>query len=226
MSYQTFKNKWLGKATDYDGVYGYQCVDLIKRYLAEEFGLKPGAWGDAVDYWNKTNSGVLTKFNKVNGSDAKQGDIVVLKGLNGNPYGHIGIATGGINGKQVEILEQNGSSGNGKGQGGDKIRTRYVDRSRVAGLLRPKSSAPSNMPAVGSKIQLIPKDTRTTFKAGTTTKAGSINVKDNTYVYQVRGYDSKYPGRIIINSASAGGNGVALALYYTDGKLIPGWKRV
>jgi len=82
------------------------------------------------------------------------------------------------------------------------------------------------MPAVGSLIQLIPKDKRTTFRAGTTTRAGTIDVKDNTYVYTVRGYDSRYPGRIIINSASAGGNGVALALYYTNGVRIPGWKQL
>lgn len=82
------------------------------------------------------------------------------------------------------------------------------------------------MPPVGSWIQLIPRDTRTTFRAGTTATAGRINVTDNTFRYLVRGYDSKFPGRILINSASAGGNGVALALYYTNGVAIPGWRRV
>lgn len=80
-----------------------------------------------------------------------------------------------------------------------------------------------DMPPVGSKIQLLPKDTRTTYKAGTTTKAGTITVSDNTFVYIVRGVREN---RIVINSASAGGNGVELALYYTDGKKIEGWKRV
>lgn len=84
----------------------------------------------------------------------------------------------------------------------------------------------SGMPAVGSSIQLIPVDTRTTYRAGTTTVAGQIHVKDNSYVYVVRGYDPKYPGRVLINSASAGGNGVALALYYTNGQIIPGWRVV
>lgn len=84
----------------------------------------------------------------------------------------------------------------------------------------------TNMPPVGSKIQLIPKDVRNTYRAGTTTKAGTIRVTDNTFIYTVRGYDSKYPGRIIINSASAGGNGVALALYYTNGNKIAGWRQI
>lgn len=136
----SFTKKYKGRTVNYDGVFGFQCVDLIKQYLYEKFGLRPGAWGNAIDYWTKTNPAVLKKFNKVKGSNAKKGDIVILKGLPGNKYGHIGIATGRINSKQVEILEQNGSTGNGKGKGGDVIRTRFVDRTRVAGLLRPKST--------------------------------------------------------------------------------------
>lgn len=96
---------------------------------------------------------------------------------------------------------------------------------------KPKPPAPKppakpkyNMPKVGQKIQLIPKQKRGTFKAGTTKVAGTINVTNNTFIYTVRGYDKKYPNRILINSASAGGNGVALALYYTNGKNIGGWK--
>lgn len=99
----------------------------------------------------------------------------------------------------------------------------YVDWEK---LLAEANKPQSNMPAVGSKIQLLPVDTRTTYRAGTTTEAGKIHVKDGTYVYVVRGYDPKYPNRVLINSESAGGDGVALALYYTNGQLIPGWKKV
>lgn len=84
----------------------------------------------------------------------------------------------------------------------------------------------TNMPPVGSKIQLIPKDVRNTYRAGTTTKAGTIRVTDNTFIYTVRGYDPVYGGRVLINSASAGGNGVALALYYTNGVRVDGWKQI
>lgn len=86
--------------------------------------------------------------------------------------------------------------------------------------------ADSKMPPVGSKIQLLPKDKRTTFRAGTTTVAGTINVTDNTFIYTVHGYDPKFPNRVIINSKSAGGNGVALALYLTNGTKINGWKQL
>lgn len=83
-----------------------------------------------------------------------------------------------------------------------------------------------NMPAVGSMVNLIPNDVRTTFKQGTTTQAGTIRVNANDFNYIVRGYDSKYPNRIIINTESGGGDGVALALYYTNGQAIPGWKQI
>lgn len=83
-----------------------------------------------------------------------------------------------------------------------------------------------SMPKVGDSIKLLPVDTRTTFVAGTTTVAGTIHVTDNTFIYQVRGFDPKYPGRVLINSKSGGGDGVALALRYTNGALIEGWKLI
>lgn len=86
----------------------------------------------------------------------------------------------------------------------------------------PKPVAPSpRMPKVGSKIKVTIH--RTTFKNGTQVKAGTLKAPRQGWVYTVRGYDKKYKGRILINSASAGGNGVALALYYTNGRKIEGW---
>lgn len=82
------------------------------------------------------------------------------------------------------------------------------------------------MPPIGSRIQLLPHITRTTFRSGTTAVAGRINVNANDFFYFVRGYDSVHPNRIIINSASAGGNGIALALYYTDGRRVENWRQV
>lgn len=81
-----------------------------------------------------------------------------------------------------------------------------------------------NMPAVGKVIQLIPTVTRNTFRAGTTTVAGTIRATDSSYVYTVRGYDPRYPNRVLINSVAGGGNGVALALYLTNGQVISNWK--
>lgn len=138
MNFDSFMNEWLGRRIDYDKVYAYQCVDLILQYIYECYGIPSGVNGNAIDYWNNPSIPLLDKFDKLDGSDALQGDIVVLNGLPGNADGHIGIATGNVNASDVEILEQNGADGNGSGVGGDAIRTRYLPRSRVAGLLRPK----------------------------------------------------------------------------------------
>lgn len=137
----TFKDRWLNRQIDYDHVYAYQCVDLILQYIYEIYGLPSGVRGNAIDYWNNPSKPLLDKFNKVPTSDAIASDIVVLHGLGGNPYGHVGIATGSSNAAQVEILEQNGQTGSGTGQGGDAIRTRFIDRTRIAGVLRPKPAA-------------------------------------------------------------------------------------
>lgn len=136
-----FINKWIGNRIDYDGVYRYQCVDLILQYVAEVYGLRSGVNGNAIDYWNKPTATLLSKFDKVATKEPKAGDIVVLNGLPGNPYGHIMLAINSTTG-----LEQNGSSGNGSGVGGDAIRTRAIPKSRIAGVLRPKAAAPAPKP--------------------------------------------------------------------------------
>lgn len=231
-NFDSFKSNWLGRIDDFDKVNKYQCVDLIKRYVYTYWGIPNGAFGNAIDYWYRTASPLLNHFDKVATTDVKKGDIVVLETnrtpiVKGKQPGHIMIATGVQGATTFEGMEQNGSTGSGLGQGNDKIRLRSVAKSRIAGVLRPKRQAAGmKLPPVGSAIQLIPVDERTTFKAGTTTKVGTIKVNAWDFIYTVRGYDPKYKNRIIINSKSAGGNGVSLALYYLNGQIIPGWKRI
>lgn len=155
MTYQQFKDSRLGGRVDYDNVYAYQCVDLVLQYLKDCYGLNGGIWGNAIDYWNRTSSPILTKFDKLSTKDCKQGDIVVLNGLPGNPYGHIGICDG-QDANNVIILEQNGAGG-GSGTGSNAIRTRAVTKSRIAGILRPKGSTqPMPAPAPARQTVTLP----------------------------------------------------------------------
>jgi len=91
---------------------------------------------------------------------------------------------------------------------------------------KPAPSPTQKMPGLNDRIQLLPTQTRTTFKVGTTQVAGHIHVTNDNFVYIVRGRDPKYPYRVIIDTASGGGDHVALALYYTNGKNIGGWKEL
>lgn len=43
MTYKEFEKKYLGKAVDFDGVAGVQCVDLVDQYLKDCFGIT-GVW--------------------------------------------------------------------------------------------------------------------------------------------------------------------------------------
>lgn|SRR3990167_3760905 len=143
MTYLQFKTKWTGGKTNPDNYAYFQCVDLILQYLRDCFGVFSGVWGNAIDYWNypatSTPQKVLaTKFTKTKTTDCKQGDIVVLYGLTGNPYGHIGIADSQT-ASTVTILEQNGVGG-GNGLGNNAIRLRAVSKTRVAGIWRPKTA--------------------------------------------------------------------------------------
>lgn len=143
-AYTDFKAEWLGRRIDYDRVYAYQCVDLILQYIYEKFGIASGVWGNAIDYWQHTSGALLQKFDRVQTTDCQPGDIVVLYGLAGNPYGHIGICDS-QDANNVTILEQNGAGG-ATGTGRDAIETRAIPKSRIAGILRPKGSAPAPGP--------------------------------------------------------------------------------
>lgn len=138
MTVEQFKDKWLGRRIDYDSVYFFQCTDLTKQYLHECFNIKPGAYGDAKDWFLSPNAMLLSAFTKT-GGQALPGDIVVYNPTPTNPHGHIGIA---IN--NAVMLEQNGTGG-GDGLGTNAIRLRTINYARVLGLLRPKSQGGDEM---------------------------------------------------------------------------------
>lgn len=141
MGYIDFKNEWTGRRIDYDHVYAYQCVDLILEYVKETAGLASGISGNAIDYWNRPSAPLLQKFDKIATTSAKQGDIVVLSGLAGNPYGHIGICDH-QDGSGIWMLEQN-ATGSADGLSRSAIGVyRAIPLSRVLGVLRAKAGPP------------------------------------------------------------------------------------
>lgn len=114
MNYQEFINTYNGKSIDYDGVAGVQCVDLAKMYLNKVFGLNPGAWGNAKDYYlNYNNLPLKNAFNRIANTPTfvpQKGDIVVWGAGLGNTYGHIAIATGEGNTHQFSSYDLNWGS--------------------------------------------------------------------------------------------------------------------
>lgn len=168
-------------------------------------------WSDALGNWIEITSnnqihriGHLSKRQVNAGQTVGEGQQI---GLSGNT----GVSTGPHVHHDVRKI----------GTAWNASFANYYDWEKMLGA---QSSV--NAALVGKQIQLLPVDTRTTFKAGTAEVAGHIRVTDNTFIYTVRGVDKKYPNRVIINSKSAGGDGVSLALQYLNGQTIPGWKKV
>lgn len=76
----------VGKALDYDGAYGAQCVDLIKYYY-DYLGCASYARGNGSDY--ATNA-LPSGWTRLKGAQPRFGDILVYTGGYNN-YGHVAI---------------------------------------------------------------------------------------------------------------------------------------
>ena len=129
--YKTFKEKWLWKRIDYEKLYGFQCVDLIKQYADEVLGLgRIWAIGNAnrVQY-----SSTFKGFSKLWVKDLMQWDIIIRTKWK---YWHIAIVDHILNWR-VYVLEQNGSGKNSwNGLGDNAIRVKDYPINRYDIVLR------------------------------------------------------------------------------------------
>lgn len=196
MNYSQFVAAYNGKATDYDGVYGAQCVDLIKLYLDKVFGIKAGSWGDAMYYWiNYPKRTELVKnFDRISNSASfipKQGDIMVWNGKKGGGSGHIAICTGEGTTSYFYSYDQNWS--------GREMQKEKHDYADVYGVLRPKdqtkiSGGASTQPAASSNVFPVPvkwqngSTVEKVFKENDLTgEIGSLSAKESAQCYSKSG---------------------------------------
>lgn len=94
MTYEEFKNKYIGKGIDFDNYYGFQCMDLAEQYNKEVVGAIKIA-GNAKDAWVNYDK---TKYDRIKNTPSgipQKGDIVIWGAMPGNPYGHIAIFDNG-----------------------------------------------------------------------------------------------------------------------------------
>lgn len=121
--FNTFKNKWIGWRIDVDNYPQgsiYQCVDLIRNYAEYAKYPRITVHGDAIDLWSYWLGDWYTRVNNSLTNKPPVGAIVFWKQWQ---YGHVAIA-GRSNLLWVEVLEQNGWSGNGDGKWRNAIRIR------------------------------------------------------------------------------------------------------
>lgn len=134
----------LGKSIDYDGVYGVQCVDLIKHFVKHVLNIEPQSIGNAIDYYNKrkTSSYLTDHFTWISNSAdfiPKKGDLCVFTSKSG--LGHISVAAGEGTTSYFYSYDENYPTGRHEPM--TKIKHTYKS---FLGVLRPKNQ--SNISAV------------------------------------------------------------------------------
>jgi len=138
MTLDVFVNKYNGKKVDFDGVFGAQCVDLVRKYWDEglEIPEHTGACsttGGAKDLFLDYDKMPLEKkyFKKIpKNKTFVPGDVVIWDSTEKNPYGHVAIYLGKLN-ESFIVFEQNGFE-----QTGAKITVR--NKNNLLGALRKK----------------------------------------------------------------------------------------
>jgi len=93
MTADQFFVKYAGKYIDYDGYYGYQCVDLYRQFVKEVYGCQqsPPVSG-AAKVWDTYNKDFFTRIPNGPVNYPNRGDIVIWNTKAGGGYGHIAIA--------------------------------------------------------------------------------------------------------------------------------------
>lgn len=112
------------KKIDTDGVYGHQCVDLVKDCIKVCFNIQLGTfWGSAKTGWaNTSNTFPDHTWDRIENDTSKPnqipavGDVVFFN--MGTEWDHTAIVIASYPGEnRIKVLEQN--TGNGDGQGDD-----------------------------------------------------------------------------------------------------------
>lgn len=109
MTYDEFFKKYNGKAVDFDGVAGVQCVDLADQYLKDVFGITGIYVNGAREFYNnfETYPALVKNFDRIpNTRDLviQKGDIIVW---GGGTWGHVGIGTGNGDINVFDSFEEN-----------------------------------------------------------------------------------------------------------------------
>lgn len=132
-----FVKKYEGKKVDFDGVFGAQCVDLVRQYWKEGLGIPEhtgpcsttgGAKDLFLDYEKMPNE--KKYFIRLPKKNPIAGDVLIWDSSISNPYGHVAICLGTL-GSSFIVFEQDGFK-----QDGAKINIR--SNQNFLGYLRKK----------------------------------------------------------------------------------------
>ncbi len=173
INFDTFVSNYSGQATDYDGAYGVQCVDLILLYIRNCLtGKEPEFKGNAKEWWTSRNDSTWLKNNfefitptYKKDNEVQKGDIGV-KTSGGGGNGHIFIIAGSNVNDKFSYYDQNGTGKH------DSMTLRMgvlYNKNTINGILRPK-----NQSKLGNPIPILkPKNTTSGGSSGGTSGGSS-----------------------------------------------------
>ena len=155
MTYDEFEKKYLGKAVDFDGEAGVQCVDLADQYLLDCFGIT-GVWcSGAKELYNNFSSypALVQAFDRVPNTDdliVRKGDIVVW---GGGSWGHVAIGNGEGDKSYFVSLEENTL---GRHEPTQLVKHRFDSdiSNPCLGVLRPKKAASAKKTIRGIDVSM------------------------------------------------------------------------
>lgn len=138
MTLEEFVNKYNGVKVDFDGVYGAQCVDLVRQYWKEKEGIKEhtgpcATSGGAKDLFLDYDKMPVEKkyFTRIKTKSPKASDVVIWDSTDKNEYGHVAICLGLLGKDSVIVFEQDGFR-----KDGAKVNIR--SKKNMLGVLRKK----------------------------------------------------------------------------------------
>ncbi|MBI5357209.1 CHAP domain-containing protein [Candidatus Collierbacteria bacterium] len=89
MNYVEFRDKWLGEGIDFDGSFGFQCMDVYRMYVKEVLGIPQSpAVAGAKNVWDTYLKEYFEKVANTPDGVPAQGDIVIW---GHGKFGHIAI---------------------------------------------------------------------------------------------------------------------------------------
>jgi chaperonin cofactor prefoldin len=144
MTLQEFITKYKGKGIDWDGHYGFQCVDLYRQYVQEvlEFPQSPGVTG-AKDIWDSYLPEYYDRISNTPEGVPQAGDIMIW-GSSYGKYGHVAVVSSATS-SYFNAFSQNDPLGALSGI------KKYTNWTPVLGWLHPKGKE-NNEQALKDKI--------------------------------------------------------------------------
>lgn len=127
MTFDEFKEKWIGKSYQENVTLGKQCVAMVKLFAQEVQGIKLWSfWWSAINWRNTGSPFKWLPFSRTVYSwswSPKRGDVVFFAPTKKNKFWHVAIAWLSTN-KELRVIEQNAAKWSGTWENGDEISIR------------------------------------------------------------------------------------------------------